>query len=63
MPSDNFRSLERAIIVCLPNDRAARELEVRDLAARLRTAFPVSDDEFDGLLRQLHAKLCIEIEK
>jgi hypothetical protein len=61
MPSDNFTSLERAIIVCLPNDRAATEAEVRDLAVRLRTAFPVLDDEFNVLLRQLHAKLCIEM--
>jgi hypothetical protein len=62
MTSDNFRFLERTIIVSLPNDRAPKEQEVRELAARLRTVFPVPDGEFDMLLRQLHAKLPIELD-
>jgi hypothetical protein len=61
MTSDNFRFLERTIIVSLPDDRPPKEREVTDLAARLRTVFPVPDDEFDALLRQLYAKLPIEM--
>jgi len=62
MTSDNFSFLERTIIVSLPNDRPPTEREVRELAARLRIAFPVPDEEFDALLRQLHAKLPIQMD-
>ncbi len=62
MTSDNFRSLERTIVVSLPNDRPPTEQEIRDLAMRLRSVFPVADEEFDALLRQLHAKLSIEMD-
>lgn len=62
MTSDNFRSLERTIVVSLPNDRPPTEQEIRDLASRLRAVFPVVDEEFDTLLRQLHAKLSIEMD-
>ncbi len=61
MTSDNFRSLERTIVVSLPNDRPPTEQEIKDLAIRLRAVFPVADEEFDALLRQLHAKLSIEM--
>ena len=53
MTTDNFRSLERTIVVSLPNDRPPTELEIQDLATRLRAVFPVSDEEFDALIRQL----------
>lgn len=62
MTSENFRSLERTIVVSLPNDRPPTEQEIKDLATRLRAVFPVDDDEFDALLRQLHAKLSIEMD-
>ena len=61
MISDNFRLLERTIVVSLPDDRPPEEWEVMDLAARLRTVFPVPDDEFDALLSQLYAKLPIKM--
>jgi hypothetical protein len=62
MTSDNFRSLERTIVVSLPNNRPPTEGEIKDLATRLRVVFPVDDREFDLLLRQLHAKLAIEMD-
>ena len=62
MITDNYRSLERTIVVSLPNDRPPTEHEIKDLATRLRTVFPVDDVEFDALLRQLHAKLSIEMD-
>jgi len=62
MTSNNIKLLENTVIVCLPIDRAATEPEVGDLAARLRTVFPVPDDEFDMLLHQLRAKLSIVID-
>ena len=36
--------------------------KIRDLALRLRAVFPVADEEFDALLRQLHAKSSIEMD-
>jgi hypothetical protein len=62
MTSENSRLLERTIIVSLPGDRPPTEQEVRDLATRLRGAFPVSDDEFDEVLKRLHARMAIEMD-
>ena len=62
MPSDNFRSLELTITVLLPYDRPPTEQEVKKLATRLRTALPVSDEEFGILLRHLHTKLSIQMD-
>ena len=59
---DNLRRLERVIVVSLPLHRAPREREVTDLAVRLRMAFPVPDDEFAALLRELYAKLPIQMD-
>ena len=60
---DNLRCLERVIIVSLPLDRAPREQEVLEMASRLRIAFPVPDGEFAALLRELYAKLPIQMDK
>ena len=62
MTSENSRLLERTIIVSLPGDRPPTEQEVRELAGRLRSAFPVSDDEFDAALKRLHARMAIEMD-
>lgn len=62
MNTDNFRYLERTISVLLPSDRPPTEMEVKDLATRLRASFPVDDEEFEFLLRQLHTKLSIEMD-
>lgn len=62
MISENSRLLERTIIVSLPGDRPPTEQEVGDLATRLRAAFPVPDDEFDSVLKRLHARMAIEMD-
>jgi hypothetical protein len=62
MISENSRLLERTIIVSLPSERPPTEQEVRDLATRLRAAFPVDDDEFDIVLKRLHARMAIEMD-
>ena len=62
MTSENSRLLERTIFVSLPSDRAPTEQELRELAMRLRAAFPVTDEEFDMLLKRLHAKMSIEMD-
>jgi hypothetical protein len=62
MISENSRLLERTIIVSLPSDRAPNEQEIGGLATRLRTAFPVTDNEFADLLKRLHARMAIEMD-
>ncbi|HEV3276037.1 MAG TPA: Z1 domain-containing protein [Terriglobia bacterium] len=62
MTSENSQNLERTIVVSLPSDRAPTEQELRANANRLRLAFPVSDEEFDALLKHLQAKLAIEMD-
>ena len=62
MNSEHARRIERMVIVSLPNDRPPTEEEVRDLAERLRLAFPVSDEEFAALIKRLHAKVSITMD-
>src|SRR5437764_694467 len=62
MTSENSRLLERTIIVSLPSDRPPTEQEVRELATRLRAAFPVSDEGFEALLKRLHARMAIQMD-
>lgn len=60
--SENLRQLERTIIGALPSDRPPTEQEIADLAARLRTVFLVTDDEFGELLKRLHARMAIQMD-
>jgi hypothetical protein len=62
MNSEHARRIERMVIVSLPNYRPPTEEEVRDLAERLRLAFPVSDEEFEALIKRLHAKVSITMD-
>ena len=62
MTTDNFRTLERTIVVSLPNDRPPTEQEIKERATQLRGVFPVDDSEFEALLRQLHTKLSIVMD-
>jgi hypothetical protein len=58
----NKQLIERSVLVSLPNDRLPTEVEIRDLATRLRVAFPVSDDEFVEVLRRITAKVSISMD-
>ena len=60
--SENLRQLERTIIGALPSDRPPTEQEIADLAARLRTVFLVTDEEFGELLKRLHARMAIQMD-
>lgn len=62
MLTDNGRSLENSVLVSLPADRAPDEAAVRELATRLRAAFPVSEDEYQEIIRRLHSKLAIQMD-
>lgn len=62
MSDTNLQLIERSVIVALPQDRLPGEDEIRDLVTRLRTAFPISDEEFDTVLKRLKARLSISMD-
>jgi len=62
MTSDNALNIERAILVTLPPDSVQDEVTLRALAERFRLALPVSDDEFEVLLKRLHSRLQIKMD-
>jgi hypothetical protein len=46
----------------LPADRPPTEVEVRAFATQLRAAFPVSEEDFDLLLRRVYTKVSISMD-
>jgi hypothetical protein len=64
MLSDNAINLENAIIASLTREGVPTEDDVRTLANALRVIpnFAVSDDEFDLVLRRIHARLQIDMD-
>jgi hypothetical protein len=59
MTDTNARNLERTLLVVLPSDRPPTEDEVKSLATQLRSAFPVTEEEFNALLRRVFTKVSI----
>ncbi len=62
MAVNNLALLEKTLIAGLPPERRPTEAEVMQLASTLRQAFPVADDEFSALIRQVHSKLAIKMD-
>lgn len=62
MDGDNAAMIGRAVIATLPADRRPTEAEVLEKALDLRRAFPVSEEVFARLIRQLHARLAITMD-
>ena len=62
MTSENVRNIERTLPVLLPSNRPPTEAEVSAIATQLRTAFPVSQEEFDALLKRIYAKVSISMD-
>ncbi len=62
MVVSNLDLLERTLIAGLPADRRPTEAEALALATSLRLAFPVPDEAFAGLIKQVHAKLAITMD-
>lgn len=62
--SENAVNLENAIIAALTREGVPTEDEVRTLATAMRAIphFSVSDDEFDELIRKIHARLQIDMD-
>jgi RecG-like helicase len=59
MTDTNAHNLERTLLVVLPSDRPPTEDEVKSLATQLRSAFPVTEEEFNALLRRVFTKVSI----
>jgi Z1 domain len=62
MTAENALQIEKAVSATLPPDRRPTEDEIESLATAIRTAFPVTDNEFEQVLRTLHAKLAIGMD-
>jgi len=53
----NQQLIERSVVVSHPDDRPPTEDEIKELANRLRIAFPVSDEEFAEVLHRIATKV------
>ena len=62
MNDPNVRNIERTLPVLLPSDRPPTEAEVRTFATQLRAAFPISDDDFESMLRRVYTKVSISMD-
>jgi len=62
MVDDSRQRFEKMLMAGLPVDRRPTEPEVMNLASALRLAFPVTDEEFDALIKSVHAKLVITMD-
>jgi hypothetical protein len=62
MSTESARLIENTVLVSLSSDGAPSEQAVLDMATRLRGVFPISDEDFDSLLKRLHAKLAITMD-
>ncbi|MGA8670161.1 MAG: Z1 domain-containing protein, partial [Terracidiphilus sp.] len=62
MNDANVRNIERTLPVLLPSDRPPTEAEVKAFATQLRAAFPVSEDDFESLLRRVYTKVSISMD-
>ena len=62
MIDENVRNIERTLPVLLPADRPPTEAEVATFASQLRAAFPVSQEDFEALLRRVYAKVSISMD-
>lgn len=62
MNDPNVRNIERTLPVLLPSDRPPTEEEVRAFATQLRAAFPVSEEDFESMLRRVYTKVSISMD-
>jgi Z1 domain len=62
MHSENIGYIESALLGILPIDRPPTEAEVVTRATQLRAAFPVSEDEFEALLRRVYTRVSITMD-
>jgi hypothetical protein len=62
MPNDNTIKIENAVVATLDVDQLPSEGDIKKLAQGFRVMFPVSDEDFEKLLRRLHARLRIDMD-
>ena len=62
MNSENVRKIESTLPVLLPANRPPTEDEVTTVATQLRVAFPITQEEFDSLLKRVYARVAISMD-
>lgn len=62
MLSDNACNIINAVIVTLPKDKSPSENEILDLATRFKAIFPVTDDELERIIHELHSRYQITMD-
>jgi hypothetical protein len=62
MSSENINNIVKSVAVTLPNNITPSENDILNLVTALRNAFPVSEEEFNKVIRILHSKYQISME-
>jgi hypothetical protein len=62
MHNENSKRIIDSVLVTLPSDSYISDEEMRSLAEKLRLVFPVSDEEFEKLIKTLQTKLPITMD-
>lgn len=62
MASENAKKIIDTILVTLPSDSIPSDVEIRELAERLRAIFPINDEDFDFVIKKLHSRLPITMD-
>lgn len=63
MSADALAELEKVIVASLPTDRRPTEAELLRKATGFRMVYEITDDQFEQLIRRLHARLAITMEE
>ena len=62
MASENAKKIIDTILVTLPSDSIPSDVEIRDLAEKLRVIFSINDEDFDFVIKKLHSRLPITMD-
>ena len=62
MSAENVAGLEKVVVASLAADRRPTEPEIFEKATAFRAVMPVTDEEFEQLIRLLHAKMAITMD-
>jgi hypothetical protein len=63
MPGDSLNELEKVVVASLPTDRRPTEAELLSKATAFRQIYEVTEDQFEQLIRRLHARLAITMDE
>jgi hypothetical protein len=61
--STNSETIERLVLQVIPEDRPPTDEELEERVLQFAKIFPISEDETAAILRSLHARLAIRMER